>query len=240
MSKIAKCIEYDFRGSGVPETTGTASDGPFKKTIDGSGTVTKNVDGLVLGLAATSEVENVCVYNDDILAYDIDEIHSVEFLAKVDVASADMEATSIVLGLASARNDDPDAVANSVWFKKAAGADNAVFLESDNGTTNVDDYDSGADWQDGVWQRFQIDFATGVKTVAPPFVAPVGGKNNIEFRVSSGTTYGPNLQRVGQNQAFSLEGVTGGLQLIAQIQKTADTDEVTLSIRSIKVNLKDN
>jgi hypothetical protein len=73
----------------------------------------------VLTLANTNEAENVCLYQNDVLAWDVDRILIAEFTVLVSGVDAN---TVVTWGLASARNDDEDAIANSVFFKIEGGA----------------------------------------------------------------------------------------------------------------------
>ena len=166
----------------------------------------------------------------DVLPFDIDEIVSVEFVAKT-VAALD-SASSIAFGLCSARNDAIDSLTNHASFRCIG--DNNVVVETDDGTNDNDDVATGLTLG-ATWKRFRIDFASRNTTIEPPSVSK-GRKSNIEF-------YGANdngsLRRVASGTRFDMSNATGGLQLYWQIQKTADTNTDNLDIleASIEVSL---
>ncbi len=175
----------------------------------GSPTIEVDANGHAhLQLASTSEVENVCLHLADKLPYDIDDIIRIEFVAKV-TASLD-SATTVVLGLGSARADDPDAVAANAFFKLAGSND--IVCETDDGTTDTDDVSTGQTLV-AAYKVFQIDFS--------------GGKSNIKFYVDG--------ERLAPSQTFSMANYSAGLQPIFQIQKTADTNTDELFIAYVKV-----
>ena len=161
--------------------------------------------------ASTAEVENVCLHFGDALDFDIDLIQSVEFRAKV-TATLD-SATTIVMGLGSARNDDPDAIAANAFFKLAGS--NAVVCESDDGTTDNDDKSTGVSLS-STYKRFLIDFT--------------GGKSNVKFYIDGA--------RVASSTTFDMSGYSAGLQPIFQIQKTSDTNTDALTLDYVSVTCK--
>lgn len=67
--------------------------------------------------------------------------------------SADQRA---VFGMASARNATLDSIVSNAWFR-VEGADLSIFTESDDGTTDTDDRDSGLDLVEQTVHKFLID-----------------------------------------------------------------------------------
>lgn len=177
----------------------------------GAPTYTRGTSAATLTLASTSEVENVCLHFGDALDFDIDDLISIEFRAKV-TATLD-SATTIVMGLGSARNDDPDAVTANAYFKLAGS--NAVVCESDDGTTDNDDKATGVSLA-ATYKRFVISFAAGT--------------SDVRFYIDGA--------RVASSVTFDMSGYTSGLQPIFQIQKTADTNTDALTIDYVKVLAK--
>ena len=177
----------------------------------GTPTYTKGTSEAILTLASTAEVENVCLHFGDALDFDIDLIQSVEFRAKV-TATLD-SATTIVMGLGSARNNDPDAIAANAFFKLAGS--NAVVCESDDGTTDNDDKATGVSLS-STYKRFLIDFT--------------GGKSNVKFYIDG--------ERVASSTTFDMSGYSAGLQPIFQIQKTSDTNTDALTLDYVSVTCK--
>ena len=173
----------------------------------GAPTYTKGTSEAVLTLASNTEVENVCLHFNDALDFDIDSIIRMEFRAKV-TATLD-SATTVVMGLGSARADDPDAVAANAFFKLAGS--NAVVVETDDGTTDNDDNATGVSLS-STYKRFVIDFS--------------GGKSDVKFYVDG--------VKVG-TETFTMSAYSSGLQPIFQIQKTSDANTDALTIDYVKV-----
>lgn len=223
------CVNHHFIGSGdVPLLTDdTGSE--FVKAITGAGPPTASyvgdVDGthgvLQLALEATSEVQNVCVYTGDILAYDIEHIKRAEFRARLSVALGSAAATTqVAFGLASERNATIDSIAEHALFRVLGDASGAVTVETDDGTTDLDDKATGQTLTTG-WKLFVIDFTQGLTDVRF-FMDDSRGL----VRVASGTT-------------FDMSGYTGGLQFFAQIQKAANTNLGTLQIDRFKIEFRE-
>lgn len=232
MSRQTRKYCYDFRGELALAAAGSGAGGPFVKA-DTSENGSPTVGGLLGGgirmaLASTNEVENLCVFMGNVLPFDIDDIISFEIIAKT-VATLD-SATSIAFGLCSARNDAIDSLAAHASFRCIG--DNNVVVETDDGVTDLDDKATGLTLKD-TWKRFRMDFASRNTTIEPPSVSK-GRKSNIEF-------YGANdngsLRRVASGTRFDMSGYTGGLQIYAQIQKTADTNTDTLDILEVCIEV---
>ncbi len=234
MARQTRKYRYDFRGHLEFPATASGVGTPFVKAVTaaaGSPTVGgANGGGVELALEATSEVQNVCMYMGDVLPFDIDEIVGFEIIAK---ATASLNAaTSIAFGLASERNDAIDSIAEAALFRCIG--DNDVVVETDDGTNNNDDVSTGLTLKD-TWKRFAINFAERVSTMEPPTLS-VGRPSNIGF-------YGANdngsLRRVASGTRFDMSNYSSGLQLFAQIQKTAATaaDKLTILEACVEVNL---
>lgn len=234
MSRQTRKIHYDFRGEHALAAAGSGAGSPFVKA-DTSSSGSPTVGGLTGGglrllLDDTAEVQNLCVYMGDVLPFDIDEIISVEFIAKT-VASLD-STTSLAFGLCSARNDAIDSLAAHASFRCIG--DNNVVVETDDGTNDNDDVATGQTLKT-TWKRFRMDFASRNSTMEAPTLS-LGRKSNIEF-------YGANdlgsLRRVASGTRFDMSNYSGGLQLYAQLQKTSDTNTDNLDILEacVEVNL---
>lgn len=202
------CDDFNGAVASFPTTADPATPWLVDDTSSsGTPTYTKGTSEAVLTLASTSEIENVCLHFGDSLDFDIDSLLRVEFRAKV-TASLD-SATTVVMGMGSARADDPDAVAANAFFKLAGS--NAIVVETDDGVTDNDDNPTGASLS-STYKRFVIDFA--------------GGKSNVKFYVDG--------VQVG-SKTFSMANYSAGLQPIFQIQKTADTNTDSLTVDYVKV-----
>lgn len=203
------CDDFNGAVAAFPTTADPATPWLIDDTSSsGSPTYTRGTSAATLTLASTSEIENVCLHFGDALDFDIDNIISVEFMAKT-TATLD-STTTVVMGLGSARNDDPDAVAANAFFKLAGS--NSVVCESDDGTTDNDDVSTGVSLS-STYKRFVISFA--------------GGTSDVKFYIDG--------VRVAASTTFDMSGYTSGLQPIFQIQKTADTNVDTLVIDYVKV-----
>lgn len=220
MAGIQDFAEFcdDFFGADTFSTAGQGSPWAIADTSSGGtptyATVSPSATGEVaLTLDSTNEVQNVCLAFGDKLCFDIDNLQSFEARVKVSGCTS---GTSISFGLASARNDAIDSIANHASFRMiGATSTTAVYLETDDGTTDVDDIASGQTLAT-TYKRFFIDFS--------------GGKSNVKFYIDG--------IRVGASQVFSMAAATSSLQPYVQIQKTATTNIDAVTIDYIKVIAK--
>ena len=234
MSKSTRKYHYDFRGHNLIPVAASNAGTPFSKadtSSAGSPTmVGLNGGGLRLLLDSTVEAQNLCLYMGDVLPFDIDEIISVSFIMK-KIAALDATA-QVAFGLISARNDAIDSITEAAVFRCIGNED--VVVETDDGTNNNDDVATGLTLG-ATWKKFQIDFASRNSTMEPPSVS-LGRKSNIEF-------YGANAngshRRVASGTRFDMSNYSGGLQLFAQVQKTAHANVANLDILEacVEVNL---
>lgn len=232
MSQQTRQYRYDFRGYNLIPVAADNAGGPFVKA-DTSSAGSPTVQGIAGGgvrllLDDTSEVQNLCLYMNDILAFDIDEIIRMWAIVKT-VASLD-SASQLAFGLASERNDAIDSIAEAALFRCIGN--NNVVVESDDGMNNNDDVSTGLTLGT-TWKRFEINFKERTKTVSPP--ATPNKKSDISF-------YGANdygsLRRVASGTNFDMSNYSGGLQLFAQLQKTADTNTDNLDILEMGVEVQ--
>ncbi len=134
--------EHDTSSAGSPTTdyVADAAGGSFR-----------------LKLAADNETETIGVFFADQLVIDVTK--QPRFAARVRITSdgAALAANEvIVMGLASARDNTFDDVATHAWFR-LQGANNNILAETDDGTTDDDDNDTGIDWVKDAWTHFEID-----------------------------------------------------------------------------------
>ena len=154
-----------------------------------------------LTLAATNEVENVCLHFNDALDFDIDLIKSISFRLKIG-ASTFTSGSILCFGVGSARNDTADSVTANAWFRmEGANSTTLVYAETDDGTRDVDDVSTG------------VTLGTTYKTFVIDFT---GGKSNVKFYIDG--------QRVCSTQTFDMSAYSSGLQPIIQLQKAANTN----------------
>jgi len=220
MSRQTREYRYDFRGHLLFPVTASGAGTPFVTAVSaaaGSPTVQGVTDGGArLAFDNTVEVQNLCLYMGDVLPFDIDDIIRAWFIVK---AAQTFDATSqVAWGLAGARNDAIDTIAQAALFRCIAN--NAIVVESDDGTNNNDDVATGLTLSGADWARYEINFAERITTIDPPGVS-TGRPSNIGF-------YGANslgsLRRVASGTLFDMSNYATGLQFFVQLQKTADAN----------------
>jgi hypothetical protein len=213
----------DFLGHGELPSSQSDSDWLIADT-SAAGTPTYTKGGIngeaTLALASTAEVENVCLYHGDDLNFDIDEIKRVAIRLKMGQAAMD-SASQLAFGVASARADSIDSIAECALFR-VIGADDttAVVVETDDGSNNNDDVATGQSLVNA-YKEFVIDFSSG--------------KSDVKFYMDNGDG---NLQRVASSTTFNMSNYSAGLQPLFQIQKTSDanTDSVVIDYVRIESN----
>lgn len=162
-----------------------------------------------------------------------------EAVLKTDLIDDDLD---IRVGMASAYNADPDVIAESVWFKirGKAGAANAndVFVETDDGTIDNNDIAISKTMEVGVYQRYQIDFSSGIQSISTPGVSK-GGFGSVQFkcgRVSQGNSF---LEHARPNQHMDMSAASGPLQPFVQVRLVGVPDAtVTVDLREICVEYR--
>jgi len=220
MSGIRDFAEYvdDFWGADTYSTAGQGSPWAIADTSS-SGTptyahVSPSATGeIALTMAATSEVENVCLSFGDVLPFDIDNLQRFEARVKVSGCTT---GTTIAWGLATARNDTPGSIANRALFRMTgATSTTAVTVETDDATTDSGLIATGATLAT-VYKEFVIDFT--------------GGKSNVKFYIDG--------VRVASATTFSLAGFSASMQPFFQIQKAANTNVDAITIDYVRVLLR--
>lgn len=194
-------------------TTTPGQNGWTIKDTSSSGTPTYlcvDGGGATLTLAATSEAEIVTLFQNDVEAFDIDELQVVEMYAKVSGVDA---VTTIVFGMAGAQNDTADSVAQHAWFRMEGSAStSAVVVETDDGTTDNDDKATGQTLSSTV-KKFTIDFTRG--------------KSDIRFFVDD--------QPVATSTTFTMAAFSSNLQPFVQLQKASGTGTPAITLAGIKI-----
>lgn len=117
----------------------------------------------VMKLATTTEAEAITLYWADQLMIDVTK--NPLFLAYLKIES-DVTGTGgvfaagdkLVCGLASARNATLDNIATNAWFS-FCGANHNILVETDDGTHDTDDQDTGVDWSEDTETFLAIDAA---------------------------------------------------------------------------------
>ena len=177
--------------------------------------ITEDGGAAKLTLAANSEAENVCLFQNDVLPFDVANLLRVDFIAQV--AGVD-SATVINFGVGSARADDEDTVAVHAWFKlEGATSTSALVVETDDGTTDNNDVATGTTLA-SVYKKCSIDFSQGLK--------------DIRFFVDG--------ERVAASTKFDMSAITAGqnVQLMAQVSKASGTGVPSITIARVEVVYK--
>lgn len=219
---------FPFVGIGKIPAVASATHGPWAKTVTGAGspTVAHSANGLELTMDDTDEVQNLCVNFGDVLSYDIRDLIKIEIVARFS-ASIPASVTA-AMGISSARNDAIDSIATLAAFRIKEA--NAVDCETDDGTTDVDDKDAGLTALT-TWQRFVIEFATGVKTNSG--IPSVGGLADVRFHMDDSRG---NLRRVQSGTQFDMSAATAQVQPFFQLQKTSGTDVGSMYVKELLVH----
>lgn len=206
--------------SGAVATLPTSADPATAWLVDdtssaGSPVYTKGTSVATLTLAATSEIENVCLHFNDALDFDIDLIQRIEMRVKLG-ASTFTSGSILCFGVGSARNDTADSVDANAWFRmEGANSTTAVYVETDDGVRDNNDVSTGLTLGT-TYREFVIDFT--------------GGKSNVKFYIDG--------IRVAASTTFDMSGYSSGLQPIIQLQKAANTNVDSVAIDYVAVTCK--
>lgn len=206
--------------SGAVATFPTSADPATAWLVDdtsasGSPVYTKGTSVATLTLAATSEVENVCLHFNDALDFDIDLVQRIEMRVKIG-ASTFTSGSILCFGVGSARNDTADSVDANAWFRmEGANSTTLVYVETDDGVRDNNDVSTGLTLGT-TYREFVIDFT--------------GGKSNVKFYIDG--------NRVAGTTTFDMSGYSSGLQPIIQLQKAANTNVDSVVIDYVAVTCK--
>jgi len=230
MSRRTGQLIYDFRGHLAFPATASGVGTPWT-IADTSSAGAPTFGGLAGGgyrmaFASNTEIENLCLYFGDVLAFDIDDL--IRFWAIVKTVATLDTATSLAFGLTGARNDAIDSIAQAALFRCIG--DNNVVVESDDGTNDNDDVVTGMTLG-AAWKRFEINFAERNTSRDAPSLS-LGRKSNIGFYMSNDLG---QLRRVAPNTRFDMSNYTAGLQPFFQLQKTSDNNTDNLDILQVGV-----
>lgn len=218
-SSSAYCWHDHFDRAQTVTTTSNAM-GWTKASTGTTPTLAIVNDGLAGGalkaaLTSTSEEQICCAYHGDILTFPLAGIIRAKWLARVTGIDA---VTTLVMGLASGRNDTEDSVAINAWFRMQGSASlTAIVAESDDGTTDKDDIATGWDLS-STYHSFEIDFTRGLGDVR--FL--VNG-----HEVALGTTF--NLSAVSATQ---------GMQPLIQIHKASGTGVPAVYVTNLEIEYR--
>lgn len=106
-----------------------------------------------------AEAQKLTLYWGDSLHIDATKQAVFEARLKLDIDSAMTADDLFVCGLASARAADLDDIVTHAWVR-VEGTDASILWESDDGSTDDDDNDSGKDLTDDTYFKVLIDFTS--------------------------------------------------------------------------------
>ena len=107
---------------------------------------------------ATDENQITGVSWDDAVHVDPTEGAVFEARVKLTADGGAMASTRrMCVGLAAAHNADPDLITESAWFRVGDAADLVLKVESDDGTTDTDDQDTGESVSDATFHTYRIE-----------------------------------------------------------------------------------
>lgn len=225
---------FSFAGKMTPPVVGSPGPTPFCVNIVGSQppTATPGTDGFTLALGSTDQAQNVCLYFGDILSYHINLLKQIEILLAIPVALG--AGVTLIAGVGSARNNDPDSLAGGAWFR--LDASNAIKCESASGLASDPDDIATGHTLGTAFKRLKIDFQQGAKAASWPTPAK-GGKGNILFSLTD-LTYpnAPSEVMVCEYTAFDASNYNAGLQPMVQIGKASGAGLGSVTIQEIVVN----
>lgn len=170
-------------------------------------------------LANTSEAELLDLHLNDVLGFPLRKVDKLIVMLKALNVDA---VTTLLAGLGSARNSTADSVAVNAWARVQGAASLVnILAETDDGTTDKDDQDTGVDLSSD-WFELMIDFS-GNK--APDGAALKPAKFFI------------NGNPVCEGVNFDLSGVsaTQGVQPIFRCEKASGTGTPELCIGPLEI-----
>ncbi len=215
--RAVRCKRDDFARAQTFTTTPTGDFGWTIADTSAAGAptylcITADGGAAKLTLEATSEAQNVCLYQGDVLPFDLAKIQRVRFIAEVAAVNS---VTTLVMGVGSARNDTPDTVSINAWFRMEGSASTSnVVCETDDGTNDNDDKATGTTLA-AVAKEFVIDFTNGI--------------TDVRFFIDGAA--------VATATTFSMSAITAGqnVQLIFQLQKASGTGVPSVTIYDVEI-----
>lgn len=150
----------------------------------------------------TNEVENITLYQGDQLTWNLAKKPILRARVKIEpdvtgAGGAFAAGDKLVIGLASDRNATLDSVVTNAWFR-FEGANANILVETDNGTTDTDDKDTGIDWTADTYMELEIDCSTPTA---------------VRFRING-------VDRTPSGFTFAVP-TSGTVQFFAELQKAA-------------------
>lgn len=186
---------------------------PTISRIAGSPTLAPVADSangeVLLQFTATNEAQTLRLDWDDQLLIPATKDPVFEARVKMSDSAANVRA---VFGLASAFNATLDSVASNAWFR-VEGANQSLLIETDDGTTDTDDFDTGEDFTDATYVLLRVDFCKGT--------------GQIRFFIND------NLVATKSASAFTASNL---LQPFIALQKASGTSTISVTVDYVRVS----
>lgn len=163
----------------------------------------------------TSEAQVVGLDWNDELNIDVDK--SPVFICKLSVDANLNAADEFAFGFAGAQNDTLDNIAQNAWFRLDGAM--SLLLESDDGTTDTDDQDTGVDLVAATEYEFKID---------------VSDKSDVKFYYR--TTLDGAWTALLATTTFDISAYSGNLQPLFQLAKSSGAQTTGVKIDYVKVS----
>ena len=224
-------LDIDFLNCGTVPTTANGS--RFNASITGAAPPTvayANGSGFALGavqlaLTNASQAQVASLFQNDNLGISIDQLVRAEFLVRCPTAP-DAAEVKVSWGLASARNNDVDAIAHSLLFNMTGSA--VVNAQCDDNVVDTANVSSGVTLGTA-WKRCVIDLGSA----DPGFT----GKQDVHFLIDGTDGRLTEIFRAS-NARFNVENSTSQLQIFAQCEKASGTGVGTLQIGGVRLYLR--
>lgn len=212
-------IFSDFIGGGSLPLDSAGGEGFVNHDTSSSGAPTLAFQSAANGVyrmqfASTSEAEYLATYLGDAVC--VPPTAKAVWECRIAITGTFSADDRVVFGLASARNNTLDNIADHVWFRME-GANNNILVEGDDdGTTDNDDNDTGVDWTSGVMMVLKIDMSD---------------LTNVLFYIDGA------LVKLASGEKIDVSGMAGSdlLQPFIEIQKDAGTVEHQVDVDYISV-----
>jgi hypothetical protein len=208
-----------FLGTQIFNTTQANNTGWRMADTSSAGTpvyalVTPSASGEVsVAMDTQAEVQNVCLYQGDVLQYDIDTINQVDFVLKMNQSTLTSAKSTFTFGVTGDRNSDVDAIAQSAIFQVLPATPTLVSVSTDDATTDSGVIATGKTLINA-YKKFTISFAQGT--------------SDVRFFIDG--------QPVATSTTFDMSAYTGSLQLFFQISKLSDANANGFTVDFVKIN----
>lgn len=163
----------------------------------------------------------------------IDDVLSISHVFSIDVITADLE---LRIGAASAQNVDPDAIAQSAWFKiTASGSTPIVAVETDDGTIDNNDELTGIVIPVATPLVATIDFSSGIQSISVPGKSK-GGTGSVQFSLGDARGYKNPVKNLTKHMDMS--GYTGGIAPYFHAEKIGASGNIIVTLHEISMEYR--